>query len=75
MAAHTGVAPFVQNWYRYLRTLLTLPGPGWNIRNDRLHGLSDHDVALTVAAPVLVRILYLAVHVEVAPGERPSQGK
>lgn len=49
-----------ESWHRYLDTLLTSPGIGWNLRNDRLHGLSDDEVSSELGALVLVAVLYLA---------------
>lgn len=49
-----------RDWRRYLETLLVLPGIGLNVRNERLHGLDDSDVAPATAALVLVGCMHLA---------------
>lgn len=59
-----------RNWRRYLETLLVLPGIGLNLRNERLHGLDESDVAPTTAALVLVGCVYLAF---VDPRQAPPQ--
>lgn len=48
------------DWRRYLETLLVLPGIGLNLRNERLHGLDESDVAPATAALVLVGCVDLA---------------
>lgn len=48
------------DWRRYLETLLVLPGIGLNLRNERLHGLDESDIAPVTAALVLVGCVHLA---------------
>jgi hypothetical protein len=57
-----------ESWYRFLRTLLIAPGIGWNIRNDRLHGLDDSEVHAVIAGLVIVGALYLIY-------QTPTQGE
>jgi hypothetical protein len=56
-----------EDWHRFLHTLLTSPGRGWNVRNDRLHGLVDDEIGPFVPALVLVAALYLGLRVRVEP--------
>ncbi len=63
-----------RDWRRYLETLLVLPGIGLNLRNERLHGLDDSDVASATAALVLVGCVYLAsVEPPPAPPASPTR--
>lgn len=59
------------DWRRYLETLLVLPGIGLNLRNERLHGLDESDIAPATAALVLVGCVHLAF---IGPRQAPRKG-